>query len=262
MLTSSEFRNKKLLSLHTGESTSYNFGLERLLQSTKAVSDGTLDIAPSSLSGVMSFEELKSVSPVNVKTHLRQTHEIRPSFDSQPQAVSVERETPTDMGFQDSYNSDFREYNQTFLQEDTNKTRAKSSGGYNYTNLDSFKKMAIAAVSNQERRRDLLRDKEFRAILDNQQSSLRVDINLKNLVYTELKSDSFPGDFVVDIITLALMEMSQTSQFTSLTNLAHSQSVKDIERSMSKFLKAEDDRRQKLEAFADKVIETRKRYSL
>lgn len=271
MFTSSEFLSNKLLSLHTGGS-GYDYGLERLLSSTQAVSDGKLDISSTSLSAVMSLDELKSVSPINMKSPLRQSSRLSSPMKNQHPSTAAaaaasgtakapckRKEIVGDIVFQDSYNSDFKRREQ-IATVSPEQDCVKSAGGYKYLKLDFFKKMAEDTLSHPERRKDLLRDKEFQAVLDSQQEALNADINLKDIVYSELKRDSFPGHFVVDIVTLAFSEMSLNSHFASSVRLAKYQTARDIENSMSKLLKSEEERRVKLDAFADKILLTRKRY--
>jgi hypothetical protein len=245
----------------------YDYGLERLLNSTLAVSDGKIDIPSSSLSAVLSLDELKSVSPISMKSPLRQSSRLltltknqNPSFVAGTVgAVNERREIVGDLAFQNSYNSDFKG-REPITAVSPEQDCVKSTGGYKHLKLDSFKKIAEDALSQPERIKELLRDKEFQAVLDSQQKALSTDINLKNIVNGELKRGSFPSRFVIDIVTLAFSEMSSNSHFVASVQKAKMQAAKDIENSMSKLLQSEEERRLKLDAFAEKILVTRKRY--
>ena len=111
--------------------------------------------------------------------------------------------------------------------------------GYRSINLDSFRKQALALLSDPHATKRLLNNREFTHILSRQQKCVvfDTDIDLKHLMKTEAKEKGariVENDFIVDIVTLALTEMDQSHSFSSAMAIQQRRSREEIEETMTK----------------------------
>merc|ERR1711907_392741 len=105
-----------------------------------------------------------------------------------------------------------------------------------------------------------MRNPRFLEILMKQQNAAPFSVDLKKMLSKEFKekgSYAVENEFLVEIVALALSELEQNKIFAKSVHDQTAETKKEIEEKMSKLLKEEDLRRQRLEFFADKVLDTK-----
>ena len=107
-----------------------------------------------------------------------------------------------------------------------------------------------------------LNSPEFKDILKKQQSCISFDLNLSKIVSNELKNNEFvDSGFILEIVTLALSELDQNNHFQNRINKQKYDTKYELEENMKSLLLYEDNRRERLEKFADKIIQSKQRIS-
>ena len=156
--------------------------------------------------------------------------------------------------------SSVRMQRQHQTQQSQQQQPSKSYAGYKFTSLDHFKAIAYETLLDEKSRKDLMNSAEFLEILKAQQNAVSFGIDLKKMIAKEFKekgSYAAENEFILDIVTLALSEMEQNNLFAQSVEIQSAISKREIEETMSKLLKREDQRRERLEFFADKVLDTK-----
>ena len=136
----------------------------------------------------------------------------------------------------------------------------RSYAGYKFTSLDYFRSAACELIGDMAARKEIMRNPRFLEILMKQQNAAPFSVDLKKMLSKEFKekgSYAVENEFLVEIVALALSELEQNKIFAKSVHDQTAETKKEIEEKMSKLLKEEDLRRQRLEFFADKVLDTK-----
>ena len=140
----------------------------------------------------------------------------------------------------------------------------------NTSSIDEFKTSSFEYYENRAReilndpnlKNQFLNSPEFKDILKKQQSCISFDLDLSKIVSKELKNNYFVDNgLILEIVTLALSELDQNYQFQNRINKQKYDTKYELEENMKSLLLYEDNRRERLEKFADKIIQSKERVS-